>query len=74
MEGSEGCSQEDILLETRDMEGLGLQLELPSGFGPMGEEPVPEAVSAAVASLPCCQTVSLTRSPSSLTRHPSSTL
>ena len=38
MEGSEGCSQEDILLETRDMEGLGLQLELPSGFGPMGEE------------------------------------
>ena len=38
MEGSEGCSQEDILLETRDMEGPGLQLELPSGFGPMGEE------------------------------------
>jgi len=37
-EGSEGCSQEDILLETRDMEGLGLQLDLPAGFCPMDEE------------------------------------
>lgn len=38
MEGSEGCSQEEILLETRDMKGLGLRLELPAGFGPMEEE------------------------------------
>ena len=38
MEGSEGCSQENILMETRDMEELGLRLELPAGFGPIAEE------------------------------------